>query len=115
MIAAAGIVAQDVGNYYPFIICSLAILLGATPPTALIVDFGIGAGSAVDTYTAPPAILLANATIIPSFALVGANSATQWTSPGATINVNLTPTGQPVTTKQVGSRAIVALFRGPDA
>lgn len=115
IIAAAGVVAQDVGNYYPFLVCSLAILLGATPPTALSIDFGIGAGSAVDTYTLPPAILVANATVIPHFALVGANSATQWTNPGATINVNLTPTGQAVTLKQVGSRAVVALFRGPDA
>jgi len=114
-ITTGAITGLDGGNYYPLILCALTILQGATKPTALTVKFILGAGTAVDTYTVEPGLLSNNGELVVNCPLVGANSATAWKASGSTINIQVTAAGQAVTCKQVGSRAIVALFRGPDA
>src|SRR5271163_4157656 len=53
------------GGFYLFTDLQLVILLGATPPTAMVVALNlVTAGANQDTYTVPPALLVANATII---------------------------------------------------
>jgi hypothetical protein len=103
------------GNYYPMVWGVIAILCGATPPTAISCGFNISGGSLVDSQTVPPAMLVANATIILPVAMVGPNSATAWLGGTGYIGFTLTPTAQAVTFKFSGSRILVALFRGPDA
>ncbi len=102
------------GNYYPRLYLSLAILLGAVAPTALVIAFRLGIFVDVDSYTVAPALLVAASTLYPSVTLVGLNSGSIWITPGSTINITVTATAQAVTCKQVGSRALVGLFRGPD-
>jgi hypothetical protein len=114
-ITTGAIKALDNGNYYPLLLVTLAILQGATKPTSLTVKFILGAGTAVDTYTVEPGLLSNNGELVVNCALVGANSASAWSGVGSTINLQVTAAGQAVTCKQVGSRALVALFRGPDA
>lgn len=103
------------GDYYPLIWLVAAIYLGATAPSALVLAFKIGAGADVDTFTVDPGQLVNSAKIIIVCPLIGANSASAWVGSGSTINITANATGQAVTFKQVGSRAIVALLRGPDA
>lgn len=112
-VITSGAIFQPVpGPYYPLVDITLAILLGATPPTAMVIAFKIGAGSDVATYTLPPAILVANATVLPGVTLAGLNSKAAWVSPGSTINITVNATGQAVTCKNVGSVATVSLVRG---
>jgi hypothetical protein len=102
-------------DYYPLIWGVATIYLGGTAPSALVLAFKIGAGSDVDTLTVDPGQLVNSAKLMIPFMLVGANSASAWSGAGSTINITANATGQAVTFKQVGSRAIVALLRGPDA
>lgn len=115
VITSGALVALDASNYYPLIWGVVALLMGATPPSACTIQFILGAGAQVDVYTVPPAALTANATLMVPLMLIGVNSKTNWVSPGSTINVQVNPTGQTITTKQVGSRLLMALFLGPDA
>ena len=114
-IATTGaLVAAYPGNYYPLIFCTLAILLGATASTALVIAFKLGSGADVDTYTVPPALLVANATILIGVTLVGVNSAINWIGAGSTINVTGNATTTAATAKNVGSRIVPQLVQGPD-
>jgi hypothetical protein len=115
VITTGALAALDNGDYYPLIWGVLTILLGGTAPSALTVKFILGSGSAVDTYTVEPALLVNSAELVIPIVLVGANSASAWAGSGSTINVQVTATGQAVTCKKVGSRLLVALFKGPDA
>jgi hypothetical protein len=114
VITTGAIVMLNPGPYYPLIWGVLTIVLGGTAPSALIVTFILGAGSAVDTYTVLPALLVNSATLVVPVFLVGVNSATAWIGSGSTINLQVTATGQAVTVKGVGSRMMVGLFRGPE-
>jgi len=115
VLSSATLVATNIGNWYPFIVGVAAVLLGATPPTALVVAVRIGAAADFDTYTVAPAVLTANATLMIPLAFVGANSKTQWNpGGGGVINVTLLSTAQNVTLKAVGSRAVMALNLGTD-
>lgn len=102
-------------DYYPIIWGVATIYLGGTAPSALVLAFKIGSGSDVDTITVDPGQLVNSAKLVVPFVLVGANSSSAWSGVGSTINITCNATGQAVTFKQVGSRAIVALYRGPDA
>jgi hypothetical protein len=115
VISTGAIAALNAGDYYPFAFGSLAILLGGTAPSALIIAMRLGSAADVATYTFPPALLVNGATIIAPVMLVGANSGSAWIGAGSIINITVTPTGQNVTCKGVGSQFAVALFRGPDA
>lgn len=115
VLTSAAIIAPTPGDYFPLIWLSAAVLLGATPPTALVFAFKIGAGSDVVTFTQPPATLVANATLAATPILLGVNSGTAWVGTGSVINVTVNATGQAVTFKAGGSQALIALFRGPDA
>jgi hypothetical protein len=97
---------------YPIIWGNLAILLGATPPTALVISYATVSGTAIASYTFPPALLLANATAMVPIFLVGPLSATLYTGAGKDPLVQVNATGQAVTVKAVGSAAIFELVLG---
>lgn len=107
-------VAPTPANYYPMVWGSLAILLGATPPTALSFGLMISGGASVDSQNVAPALLLANATLNLPIALTGPSSPTAFTGLGGQIQLWVNPTGQAVTFKGIGTRVLTALFRGPD-
>lgn len=115
VITTGALTALNPGNYFPLIWFVLSIVQGATKPNTLTVKFILGAGSAVDTYTVDPTTLVNSAKLTVTGCLVGANSASAWVGSGSTINIQVTAAAQAVTCDQVGSRAVVALFRGPDA
>jgi hypothetical protein len=114
-ITTGAITAANPGDYYPLIWLWLTILFGATAPTALQFAFKLGAGSDVDTFVIEPGLLTNLGEIQVGVPLIGANSATAWQGSGSTINITGKATTTACTVKAVGSRAIVALMRGPDA
>jgi hypothetical protein len=114
VITTGALVALAPGPWYPLIWGVLTIVLGGTAPSALTAKFILGAGSAVDTYTVEPALLVNSAELVVPILLVGVNSATAWNGADSTINLQVTATGQAGTVKGVGSRMIVGLFRGPE-
>jgi hypothetical protein len=114
VLSSAALSAFAPGDYYPMIWAYLAILFGATPPTAMSVGFQLGAGSTVDFMALPVPLFVANATILFTVPLVGANSGSAWVGAGSIINVTVNPFAQAVTFKYANSRAVIALFRGPD-
>lgn len=115
VLSSSTLTAPTLGNWYPYIDATLAILLGATPPTALVAAVRIGAAADFDTYTVAPATLTANATLVIGVSFVGVNSRSQWTpGGGGVINLTLLATAQAVTLKAVGSRAIMQLQVGLD-
>lgn len=89
------------------------IVLGATPPSALVIAVRVGSGSDADSYTVSPAALVANAIlqIAPSLAFVNSRGAA---NVSATLNLTVNPTGQAVTFK-AGGRALVSYNLGVDA
>jgi hypothetical protein len=113
-ITTGALFAASPGSYYPLIWLHVAILFGATAPSALVLAFKLGSGSDVDTYTVAPALLVNSATLNLSVPLVGVNSKTSWGGAGSTINITANGTGQASTAKNVGCRAVVQLFRGLD-
>lgn len=114
VITTGALAALDPGPYFPLIAGVLVIVLGGSAPSALTVKFILGAGSAVDTYTVEPGLLVNSAELVVPVFLVGVNSAVAWIGAGSTINLQVTATGQAVTVKGVGSRIIAQLLRGPD-
>lgn len=99
-------------DVYPVIMGSLAILLGATPPSALVASYATTAGTAIVSYTFPPALLLANATIQVPIFFVGPLSSSLYTGTGKDPLIQVNCTGQAATLKAVGSQALFLLMLG---
>src|SRR5271154_6135768 len=114
VVTSGALAALGSGYYYPTISGVLTLLLGASPPSACTVKFILGSGSAVDTYTVEPGLLTTLAELMVPINLVGLSSASAWLGSGATVNVQVTATGQAITCKAVGSRLLIALNRGGD-
>jgi hypothetical protein len=114
VVTSGALAALGSGYYYPTIAGVLTLLLGASPPSACTVKFILGSGSAVDTYTVEPGLLTTLAELMVPITLVGLSSASAWLGAGATVNVQVTATGQAITCKAVGSRLLIALNRGGD-
>lgn len=114
IITTGALVALNPGPYYPLIWLTVAVILGATAPTALQFAFRLGAGSDVDTYVVEPGMLVNLAEFTLGIPLVGLNSAAAWIGSGSTVNVTGKATTTACTVKGVGTRALVQLMRGPD-
>lgn len=89
------------------------IVLGATPPTAMVIAARVGAGADYDAWTVPPAALVASANLSLSPSLLGTFTRNALAA-GSTINITVNPTGQAVTFK-AQSRVVHSLFIGADA
>lgn len=114
VLTSAALAALDNGDYYPLVLGVVAILIGATAPTALIITGALGANAAFDSFAVAVADLVALATLMIPLALLGVNSRTALAGAGQVVNIAVTATGQAVTFKAVGSRVICAAFVGPD-
>lgn len=115
ILTTGAITANAPGDYFPLIWLAVAILFGATAPTALTFAFKLGSGSDVDSQAVAVASMVANATTYYYIPLIGANSGSAWVGSGSTINITGLAATTAATFKFAGSRAIVALMRGPDA
>lgn len=95
--------------------CDVAcvIVLGATPPSALVIAVRVGSGGDADSYTVSPTALVANAVLqlAPALAFVNSRGSA---NVQATLNVTVNPTGQAVTLK-AGARALISYSLGADA
>lgn len=106
------VLALGTDTFSPNVDITLAILLGATPPTALVVSYNtVGGPGNIDTYSVAPATLVANATLVIGITLIGPASKLTWQTATAPI-IQVDPTGQAVTVKNVGSRGIFSLYQG---
>ena len=101
-------------NVYPWLMATFAILLGATPPTALQVTGNIPLTATFFTYVVPPALLVANATLLFTVGGAGASSRTTYAGAGNTIGISAQPTTQAATAKFVGTAMFCGLGLGPD-
>lgn len=99
-------------DVYPYIAGVLVLVLGATAPSALVISYATTAGTAIDSYTVEPALLVNLAELVIPFFLVGPLSSTLYGGAGKDPLIQVTPTGQNVTAKKVGSRAIFQLLVG---
>ena len=110
--AGTALATTDVDSVIPVLFGVLVIYLGATAPTAMVIGFATTSGTEIDTYTVDPGQLVNSAKIVVPFHFVGAASRTSWLGAGLTPLIEVNPTGQAVTVKNVGSRAIFALLPG---
>jgi hypothetical protein len=111
VITSGALAAFAPGEYCPVIHVVLAVLLGATAPTALQFAFKIGSGSDVDTYVVEPGLLVALAEFTLTIFLLGVPDPAAWIGAGSTINVTDKATTTACTVKKVGSRALFGLSR----
>lgn len=107
--------APSQGNWYLVISGVLVILMGATAPGAISIGARIGAAADFDSYNVGAAMLVNNATISIPILLMSAANQSNFFPGGSTFNFTLNATGQNITAKNLGSRLIYQLFRGPDA
>lgn len=114
IVTTGALTALNAGPYYPLIWLAVTVVQGGTKPSALVYAFKLGSGSDVDTFTVEPGQLSNSGELFHCFPLIGANSATAWIGSGSTINITANATAQAVTVKNVGTRALVQLVRGPD-
>lgn len=89
------------------------VVLGATPPTAMVIAARQGAGADYDTWTIPPSALVANA-ILQVYPTLAGTFGKNALAAGATINITVNPTGQAVTFKAT-SRVMHNFQLAPDA
>lgn len=89
------------------------IVLGATPPTAMVIAMRVGAGADIDSYTVPPAALVANAVLNLGPTLTAVFARGSYPA-GSTLNVTVNPTSQAVTVK-AQSRTVMATSISADS
>jgi hypothetical protein len=101
------------GGWFLTVETVLALVLGATPPTALTIALSlVTAGANQDTYALPVGLLTANAVILATCTLLVPNSGTFWYPTGDEVQITVNPTGQAVTCKAVGTRGLLSLPQG---
>jgi hypothetical protein len=103
------------GNYYCLAFCTIAILFGATAPTALVFAATLNGGSDADVIGMAPASMVANATYVYSFTLSFGLSDSTWWPTAPTIAITGKASTTAATAKSGGTRIICQLMRGTDA
>jgi hypothetical protein len=103
------------GNWSVALMCVLPLLCGATPPSSFVWAARIQTFADFDTYTVPPALLVANATVITTVTFVSPALQSNWFPNGGTVQITGLSGAQNSTAKAVGSRMVAMFFRGPDA
>ena len=110
---SSALIAAYAGGWAYEVDVSAVIVLGATPPTALVVKLKTAGATVLDTYTVPPAQLVANAIIVVSPTLVGTVSGTLYFPTGDTPLITFNCTTQPATLK-FQSRAVFGFVPAAD-
>lgn len=114
ILQSTAFIAPAGATVYPWIYSALAVLMGATPPTALQFTCNIPGVTTFLTFIIAPALLVANATFMISFLGFGVPSRFSYAGAGAGVGVSGQPTTQNCTIKQVGTICTAGLALGPD-
>ena len=112
--SSTALIAPSAGFYYPVLLGTVVVGVGATPPSGIQLAFIIGSGSLVDWINLDAALYPANQIFQTGFALVGTAAEVPWRNPGSVLNVQCNPTGQNVTVRAFESRVTYLLLRAPD-
>lgn len=109
---AVPLIQTNAFDVYPVIMGSLAIAMGGTAPTAMVISYATTSGTAIASFTVAPALLVASTTVQFPFFFVGPLSSTLYTGVGKNplIQVNCTTTA--ATLKATGSQALFFLMLG---
>ncbi len=99
-------------DFIPIIQGVMTFVLGGTAPTALAIIFATTAGTAIDTYTVEPGLLVNSAELVIPIFLVGVSSSVLFGGSGATPLIQVKATTTACTMKAVGSRAFLGLALG---
>ena len=110
---AAALIAAYAGGWAYIVDLAAVIVLGATPPTAMVVKLKTAGATVLDTYTVPPAQLVANAIVVVAPTLVGTTSSTLYYPTGDTPIITFNGTGQNSTLK-FQSRAVFSFVPATD-
>ena len=111
----SNVVASSPGVYYPLVTVMLSVGMGATVPNPLIITCQTNGGSNWSTQpNANFSILAANGNYFFNWPIPGPPSEVVFRSPGATITVSLTASGQPVTVRASGTFGSLMLIRATD-
>ena len=102
------------GVWYAIMFYTLVVSCGATPPGAGVIAIRVNAGADNNQQGVAAANLVANANITLSGCLVTAASKTLWQGAGATVQLTGNFSAQPVTVRNGGSGAVIALWRALD-
>lgn len=112
IVSIPGTTAYGPGTWLPGFLGSVAVALGATPPTFLNIGLRINNGADIVIQSVPNLALVASATLmIPLMLWSGTSSGTQWLAPGQTLQLSLSPGAQAITAKQTGSMIYYWLMR----
>lgn len=84
---SAALIAPYAGGWAYEVDVNAVIVLGATPPVSLVVKLKTAGATVLDTYTVPPAQLVASAIIVVAPTLVGTTSSTLYFPTGDTPTV----------------------------
>lgn len=103
------------GNWGLLITGVITVLMGATAPSALSVGARFGSLADFDTYGVGVGTLVNSATVSYPVMLFLAATGAVINSAANALNVTLSPTGQNVTFKGIGSRLLLVWLRGIDA
>ena len=104
--------AYAAGGFFLHVAGVLTIVLGATAPSALVITLNLATAGLQDTYTVEPGLLTNAAELIVPIELLSSNSGSIWYPTGDNPRIQVNPTGQAVTVKAVGSRALAILQQG---
>lgn len=113
-VMSAVLAANSGGFFFPFVVGAMAMTMGASVPTAVVIAGRIGGGSDFQGVGIAPQTFVASGTVLVPFALTGVPSQTAWAQPGSTLNITVAPTVNAVTCPINVCFAQVFLFRAPD-
>ena len=99
-------------DVYPYIAGVLTIVLGGTEPYAMVISYATTSGTAIDSYTVEPGLLVAHAELVIPIFLIGPVSSSLYGGAGQDPLIQVKCTGAAATAKAVGSRAIFQLLLG---
>lgn len=98
---AAALIAPYEGGWAYNVDVAAVIVLGATPPVSLVVKLKTAGATVLDTYTVPPAQLVASAIIVVAPTMIGTTSSTLYWPTGDT----------PIVTFNCGTTAATLKFQ----
>jgi hypothetical protein len=99
-------------DVYPILMGVLTIVLGATPPSAVVISYATTSGTAIASFTVEPGLLTASAELMIPIFLAGPLSSSLYVGTGVDPLIQVNCTGQAATAKKVGSQVLFQLVPG---
>jgi hypothetical protein len=107
-------VALSNGYYFVTAVGTIYLAIGATAPSQVSINIRTNNGADDLGQGAAGFLLVANTTYAFPFYLFTTARQTVFQGAGATIQISVTSTGQPVTARASGSQCLMTMFRAPD-